>query len=208
MRLQIEGRRNVTICAGCGNTGKSTFALRYLVNAKLAARFVFDPEGEYAQRLGLASAGDGYALGLALLRGWIIFDPHPMFTGRMEEAFSFFCDWSFEMASRLPGPKVLVVDEVWKYCSPQAIPQHLANVCQTGRKRGLALMVNTQLPHKLNGSILNEVSEFVAFRLQFTRALDLVSEYGFEPAQVSALPDLAFIARTDKGGELRGAIKV
>jgi len=52
---------------------------------------------------------------------------------------------------------------------PNAIPSELALVTQTGRKRSLGLLVNTQLPNKLNGSILNEVSEFVCFRCNRTR---------------------------------------
>jgi hypothetical protein len=85
----------------------------------------------------------------------------------------------------------------------------LALVTQTGRKRGLALMVNTQLPNKLNGSILNEVSELVCFRLQQDKALEKVAEYGFDAEELKALSDLQFVARNlDSGGELRGRIKV
>ena len=51
--LQIENKRAVTVVAGVGGSGKNTFALRYLVNAPLDVRFVFYPEGEYAQRLEL-----------------------------------------------------------------------------------------------------------------------------------------------------------
>lgn len=102
-----------------------------------------------------------------------------------------------------------MVDEVWKYCTPAAIPPELALVTQTGRKRGLALMVNTQLPNKLNGSILNEVSEFVCFRLQMDNALEKVAQYGFDPGELKSLPDLSFIARNlDTGGELRGRIEL
>jgi hypothetical protein len=69
-------------------------------------------------------------------------------------------------------------------------------------------MVNTQLPLKLNGSILNEVSELVCFRLQFGRALELAAERGFDPAELQALPDLHFVSRSHSGGELRGKIKL
>ena len=205
--LQIENKRSVTICAGCGQTGKSTFALRYLANAPLDVRFIFDPENEYSQRLGIEPASTPWQLDVQLCQGWVLFDPHSLFAGRVTEAFAFFCEWAFEISSRIPGRKVLQVDEVWKYCTPQTIPPELATVCQTGRKRGLKLMVNTQLPNKLNGSLLNEWSEFVCFRLGFDKALDVVVERGFDADQVKALPDLHFISRTDTGGELRGKIE-
>lgn len=206
MTLSVESKRSVTVVAGVGGSGKSTFALRYLANAPLDLRFIFDPEGEYAQRLEMEPAHDGYTLALSLSRGWVIFDPHSMFAGRVTEAFSFFCEWAFVMSERIPGRKLFVVDEAWKYCKPQSIPEAFALICQTGRKRQLELLVNTQRPHLLNGSLLNEGSEFVCFHLQERAALDRMSEYGFCEDELRSLPDLHFIARTDKGGELRGAI--
>jgi len=199
----------VTLCAGVSGSGKSTFCLRYLVNADLAVRFCFDAEGEFAHRLDLEPATDAYSLGLALCRGWVIFDPHALFPGRMDEGFAFFCEWAFALSERIPGRKVLVVDEVWKYCSPSAIPPELALVVQTGRKRNLALMVNSQQPQKINGSILNELSEFVCFQMQFPRALEFAAAYGFDPEELRGLPALSFVARNlDSGGELRGRIRV
>ena len=65
------------------------------------------------------------------------------------------------------------------------------------------------LPNKLNGSILNEVSEFVCFRLQQDKALEKVAEYGFDAEELEALPDLWFVPRNlAGGGELRGRIKL
>jgi len=80
----------------------------------------------------------------------------------------------------------------------------------SGRKRRLHLMVNGQEPNRLNGTILNGVSEFVCFRLQSPAALDLVKKtYGFDAEEVSNLQPLQFVARNlDSGGELRGSIKL
>ena len=206
--LQFQNKREVTICAGTGQTGKSTFAIRYLLNAPLAVRYVFDDEGEYSQRLGIAPAGNAYDLNKALLTGWVLFDPDVLFPGRHADAFKFFCDWAFQTASCIPGKKVLVADEIWRHCTPQSIPDELANVCQTGRKRGLGLMVNTQLPTALNRSLLSLCSEMIFFRLNFDAALDLAARRGFDPDQVKTLPDLHFISRTDQGGELRGVIEI
>jgi len=209
--------RNVTVVAGVSGTGKSTFALRYLANADLAVRFVFDPDpgefnprvGEFSDRLQLPAATDGYSLSLSLCQGWTIFDPHTLFPGRIETAFQFFCEWAWEMSLNIPGEKVIVVDEVWKHCSPHHIPPELAMITQSGRKRGVRLMVTTQEPNRLNSSLLNGVSEFVCFKLQGERALAIAESNGFNRAEVENLPALQFIARNcDSGGELRGAIKV
>lgn len=207
--LSVENKRSVTIAAGLSGTGKSTFGLRWLVNDDFAVCFCFDPDGEFSQRLGIPAAEDPYALGVQLCQGFVIFDPHAMFPGRLSAGFGFFCDWAFAMSARIPGRKLLVVDEVWKYCTPKTIPEELAVVVQTGRKVGLALLVNTQRPNLLNGAILNEVSEMVCFRLQEGNALEKVSEYGFDPEELRALPDLHLIGRNlDTGGELRGRIEI
>lgn len=209
--------RNVTICAGVSGTGKSTFGLRYLVNADLSVRFLFDAESserdpsqnEFSDRLELPPAGDAYDLSLALCRGWVPFDPHQLFTGRLEEAFAFFCEWAWEKSAQIPGNKVVVVDEVWRYASPHKIPPGLANIVQSGRKRGLHLLVNTQEPNRLNSSILNGMSEFVCFKLQSNPALELAESYGFNREEVAGLPALQFVARNlDSGGELRGKITI
>lgn len=211
------GQRNVTINAGLSGTGKSTLGIRYLLNADLSVRFLFDAESserdacqnEFAHRLSLPSAGTPYGLSLGLCQGWVAFDPHVHFAGRVTDAMKFFCEWAWEKSATIPGNKVIVIDEVWRYCSPQAIPVELATIVQSGRKRGLHLIVNTQEPNRLNSSVLNGVSEFICFKLQSTPALETVEKYGFDPEQVKALQQFECIARNlDSGGELRGKLEV
>ena len=199
--------------------GKSTFGLRYLCNADLSVRFLFDPDpaeggppdlGEFAFRLGLPPARDLFELSVATCQGWVCYDPHTHYAGRLEEAFTMFCRWAYEKSLSIPGKKILMVDEIWRYVSPQAIPQELSEIVQSGRKRGLYLMANIQEPNKLNGAIANGASEVVCFKLQGLRSLEFVEKtYGFDPEEVSSLQPLHFVARNlDSQGELRGRIKL
>jgi hypothetical protein len=206
--LQLDSRRACTLLAGKSGSGKSTFALRYLLNAPgLACRFLFDPEGEFAQRLRLAPAAMPADLEADIPTRWVIYDPHTMFPGDTAAAFRFFCEWAFAVSSRGPGRKVLLVDEVWKYCSPQSIPAELALCIQTGRKRGLDCLFATQRPNRVNGSILGEVTELVAFRLQEPSALECVENLGLRGDSVAALPPGAFLAvNADTGGTLAGRV--
>lgn len=206
--LQVETRRAATLICGKSGSGKSTFALRYLLNAPgLACRFLFDPEGEFAQRLRLRPAVDPAGLEDDVSTRWVIFDPHTMFPGATAAAFRFFCDWAFAVSSRGAGRKVLLVDEVWKYCSPQSIPEELALCIQTGRKRGLDCMFATQRPNRLNGSILGEATELVAFRLQEPSALECVEALGMPAGEVAALPPGSFRAlNLDTGCSLAGRV--
>lgn len=200
-------RRSVTLICGVSGSGKSTFALRYLVNCQVACRFIFDPDGEASARLNLSPASTAVELEDDLSSGWVIFDPHAMFPGRVSDAFRFFCEWSYDAASRLDGVKVFLVDEVWKYCSPLNIPEELALCIQTGRKRGLAMIFCTQRPNRLNEAITNEVSELVCFRLQGENALRVVNNLVGRPVPAPDLPLGEFFAvNLDSGSEARGKL--
>jgi hypothetical protein len=135
----------------------------------------------------------------------VIYDPHAMFPGSLESAFRFFCEWVFQAAGRGPGRKILVIDEVWKYCSPLNIPAELALTIQTGRKRGLETVFCTQRPNRLNEAITNEVSELVCFRLQGDNAVRLVDSLAGRPIAAPDLPLGEFLAvNLDSGGSICG----
>lgn len=204
--LSFGAKRFIVVCAGAGQTGKSTFALRLLVNGNYTVRFIFDPENEAAQRLGLEPTRTLYDLAAHLARGWILFDPEVLFGGDHATAFESFCEWVFEKSSNIPGEKILWVPEVWKYMSSQSIPPSLANCIRTGRKRRLHMIFDSQLANKLHGDLKAECSEFVAFRQTDDKPLAFCEERGLNREEVKLLPDLHFISRTDQGGELRGKI--
>ncbi|HVV00276.1 MAG TPA: hypothetical protein VHH88_02870 [Verrucomicrobiae bacterium] len=206
--MQISNKRALTIVAGVSGSGKSTFALRYLLNAKLDARFVFDLGGEYASRLRMQAAKEPYDLAIALARGWVLFDPEVLFPGQIENGFAFFAEWAFTVSQTFPGRKLFIVDEAYRYQTTNGLPAELACCVFDGRKRGLDVMFNIQAPNKLNNTILNECTEFVSFRLQSGRATEIAGERGFNPEELTRLPDLHFISRSSSGGELRGRIKV
>jgi hypothetical protein len=177
-----------TAIVGKTGSGKTTFALRYLLNVPAACRFVFDDLGQVSRRLVLPHASTSAELEAALSRRWVIFNPHRMFPGDAAAAFRFFCAWVFGCAQRGPGKKVLLVDEVWRWCSPNGIPKELAAVAQMGRSEHLELVVATQMPHKIHGSIIGASTELVCFRLDEVHALEKVEELGGDPALVRALP--------------------
>ena len=169
-------------------SGKTTFAIRYLLNVPAACRFVFDDMGQVAARLKRPQAGTAAELESALGSKWVIFNPHRMFPGDVTAAFAFFCQWAFDASRRGPGKKVFVADEVWRFCSPQAIPRELAVIAQMGRAENLELVTATQLPHKVNASITGQSTELVCFRLDDRLALQTVAELGANPDQIRTLP--------------------
>lgn len=209
--LEVENKRVITITAGVQGTGKSTFGLRMIANAAPSYDliFIFDPEGEYEQRLRLPAARTPYELSLAFVDGLVIYDPEQMFGGNWEDAFAFFCRFAFDASERIPGRKLFVVDEAWRYVSPRKEPMELANCVRSGRKRGLELLFNTQTPNLLYGPIRNECTELVCFRLGDVSVLDYVKTKGLNPEEISTLPDLYFVAvNVDTRTELRGKIEI
>ena len=175
---------------------------------EVACRFVFDPDGQASARLGIPLAETADELDFDSRMGWVVFSPHRMFPGRVTASFEFFCSWVFQASERMDGQKILLVDEVWKYCAPQSIPQSLADCVQTGRVRGLDLVFCTQRPNRLNGAITNEVSEFVAFRMQEAAALRVAADFGHDADEISSLPPFEFVSLTDGGDRLRASLPI
>ena len=54
--MNITLRPSTTIVGGKSGSGKTTFSLRYLVNAPVTLRAIFCPDSQAADRLGLAMA--------------------------------------------------------------------------------------------------------------------------------------------------------
>ena len=206
MILQPAARKACTIIAGVSESGKSTLALWALLLQGFNCRFIFDPEGEFADRLGLLAAETEAELDCACAEGFAIFDPHALFPGALQDAAEWFMMYAFNRSTLLGGRNVLLLDEAWKYQHRTSVPHAHALCVQTGRKRGLEMIFCTQLPHLLNGSIVNEWTECVCFNLAEPKALEWAAARGFNPEEVAALPMGALVARHKSGGERRGRL--
>lgn len=203
--MNFAGARKCTLICGVSGSGKTTFALRALVNTPYTCRFIFDPEGEYTHRLRVPACRDREGCERALAGRWIVLDPDVLWPGRHAEAFEWLCGYAMEASARGDGQKVLMVDEVWRYCDPHRIPQPLATCIQTGRRYGLDVMFATQRPNRLNEAIVNETTELVAFRLQGSNALKIAADLGANPDELGQLPPGSYVARNCvTGTEARG----
>jgi hypothetical protein len=189
-------RRSVTCIFGAGESGKTSFAIRYLLNARgVGCRFIFDPDGEFAARLKLKPHSTALEIEIGIRQGWVLFDPAELFGGDTEAALAFFCDLAMQFSAGLPGRKLFVVDEVWRHCSVRSIPPELLAVVKTGRKVSLQSVFITQEPRELNETLLAEGTEFVSFRLQGLNSLGRLADYGMPgQEQLPTLPRGQFIA--------------
>lgn len=182
--------------------------VRYFLNADVDCFFIFDPAHEYEERLLTRAARTQAECDQASLDGFCVFDPSEMFPGQPMAAFEWFVAYVWARSEQLTGDKILFVDEIWKYCSPQKIPLELTTIAVEGRKRGVGLFVCAQRPNKINEAILNELTELICFRLRGKRALEFLPDYSdLDPEEVSRLPVLHFVAEnSENGAVLRGQI--
>lgn len=196
------------LATGRTRSGKTSFIIRYLLNAVCACRFVFDFDGQVSYRLGIRSAKTASELEDALDDRWVVFDPRRMFPDDLQSAFEFFCDWVFNASCRGPGRKMFVVDEVWKYCTPNSIPKELARISQTGRVEDIELILATQLPHRINASLTQGITEVVSFALEGHLGLNFLRDEFMMPAEdIRTLEAGHFVARnTLSGAVLRGKL--
>ena len=209
IRGQELQRRSVTAVFGAGQSGKTSFVIRWLLNAPaLRCRFVFDPDGEFSARLRLPAQNTVLHMEVGIRRGWCVFDPTAIFAGNTEAALAFFCDLALQFSAALPGRKVLIVDEVWRHCNPRSIPSELLNVIKTGRKAGLGSVFITQEPREMPETILAEATELVSFRLDGLNPLGRLADYSFpDQATLPALVRGQFVAWNKlSGGKLRGRL--
>lgn len=190
---------------GASGYGKTEYVLRYLRAADARCRFIFDPEGEFAAELGTYGATTPAQLAQQIASGWCVFDPSQMFGGNFPAGFEFFCDFAFKASGQMPGRKLFVVDEVWRYTRTANLTPAAENMVFTGRRHGLDFVVIGQMPNRVNAAVRDALTEVVCFCLTDENALEFPRSFGFDPEAVRALPRFAFIAREKGGGEIRSA---
>lgn len=201
-------KKRFTLICGASGTGKTSFALRYLARGRWDHVFLFDPENEFEERLGIRAARTAAELDKSTLRGFSVFDPGFVFPGQNARAFGFWAEYVYAWSGRLGGRKILVVDEVQNYCTPHAIPPALALALETGRRRDLEILALTNRPNALHPIIWQQTTEVVAFNCPGHTAKERLQEQGFNADEVASLPPLHWISRETTGlGELRGKLE-
>lgn len=200
---QWDHKRNHVGIFGGSGTGKTTYTLRYITTAESECVFIFDAEGEFAERLALNPALTPAGIDLAIPTGWVCFDPHTMFPGDLENALEFFCKVVLEFSKEHGGRKFFVVDELGQYISGSKIPKPLKTIVQTGRRYGIDCVFMGQQPNELHNTVRTQLSEVVCFRLCDDNALEFPIKRGFKENELRNLPDHHWICRDDKGNEAR-----
>ena len=209
--MQWQHHSSKILITGKSSSGKTTYGLRYLTHARYDYKFIFDGENngqgsELAKRMGLRPCHSAQDLIEALPGRWVLFDPICMFSNPVAGCL-FFADWVFQVCCRLPGEKLVVIDELWKYTNAAVVPAELELVVFTGRRAGLDCLFLSQRPNRIHNSIRDALSEIVCFRLQEENSLKFIKEQGLDHEAVRRLVPGEFIAwNLDTGAEERGRV--
>jgi hypothetical protein len=188
---------------GGSGSGKTTLALKVLANLPARLRFIFDPEGEFSHRMNLPLCQSFADLDAAVPTGWVAFDPFGEFE-TPDEGLRFFCKWAFEVCERMPGRKILMIDELQEHIDGHRIPSELSSVVWRGRRRGLDSIFIGQSPNLLNNRVRLQLTEVVCFQLTDDRALEFPGNFGFNVEELRTLPQFRYVCRTKRGSEIRG----
>lgn len=195
------------LVTGRSGSGKTTYWQAFLLRAKYDRRFVFDHQGELGIRLKTRPALHLEEIAAATARGFVLWDPVAMFPGRTEEAFAFWCEYSFAASQRLPGVKLFACDELQALVGTSQAPPALALVLETGRRYGLDCALISQQPNLIHNRIRNQLTEVVTFAQADRRSVDWLEEAGFDGEAVRRLRPGAWIARDlTTGAERAGRV--
>lgn len=186
--MNFNHRPSKVLITGKSGSGKTTLWLSRLKASRHRWKWVFDPDGEASIKTGWPLAVATNQLEAATARRQpVCYDPSRDFPGNRQAGFEFFCRWCFSVAEVLRGPKLLAVDEVWRYVPQgQPIGQPVQILLDEGRKQEIDLLLVAQRPNRVHDGIRAVLTELVTFQHTDRLPLSWLAE-DFDPEAVKAL---------------------
>jgi hypothetical protein len=180
----IAHKPTKVLITGASGTGKTTFALSYLLGSiRHRSIIVYDWQSEIAGRLNLPAVPlDAGAVFDALSEFRIVcIDPQHTET-RAAEGLREVCLLARTWAKEQDTPTLLAVDELHRLQNTGAtgLPDEYIDVLEFGRRDRLDLVIVSQAPNLLHNRVKNQLTELVAFRLVDKRAAEWLTPFGLD----------------------------
>lgn len=179
---------------GASGSGKSTFVKREISRGH-PRLLIWDPLAEYT--------GDVVESAAALLdalkgkRFRLVFRTSPDPAQRTRQ-FDLVC-----RAALAAGNLTLVVEELRFVTTPSRAPMGWAQVCLTGRHKGLTVYGLSQRPASIDKDFLGNCTRIRTGRLAYPEDVKAVAKVGaVNPAQISALKPLEWIEKDMTSGKI------
>jgi len=197
-------RPTKTLIVGESGFGKSQYQLRAALGSEHRLKLVFDHKSEFRSLAGSLQVRTPEEIDAAMSSGWVVFDPHHMFPGKLVEAFRFFCDFAWNAAEAVGFTKLLVADEL-KLLTEGGANQELCRVMEDGRSVGLDVLFTSHNANGLHNRIRGQFTEIVSFFQKTKPALEVMeSEFCFDPAIIGRLERGEFVAQNLDSGRFSG----
>jgi hypothetical protein len=197
--MQINHTPSKILISGRSGCGKTTFFTSFIEKSQYNYKFIFDHEGEFSLRTKITCISTEQEFQEWQPREYTVFDPSIMFAGDLYGAFNFYNDWVFNISGALQGKKLFACDELQKLVATQKIEQELAQLIETGRRRGIDWVAVTQQPNLIHNRLRNQITEMVSFQQIDPRALKWFEEMGFNALDLRNLARGEYISLDIEG---------
>jgi hypothetical protein len=180
-------KASIVAVLGASGSGKSTFVKRAIARGH-ARLLIWDPLAEYAGQTA-DRAGDVLAA-LRLPKFRCVFRPSPDPAVRAQQ-FDFLC-----RAALAAGRLTLVVEELRFVTTPSRAPLGWAQVCLTGRHKGLKVYGLSQRPASIDKDFLGNCTAIRTGRLAYPEDIKAVSKaMGGHADAIQALKPLQWLEK-------------
>ncbi len=204
-RLRADDAFRLAI-TGLSGTGKTTLLCRWLECTPATVRFIFDHVGTISRYLGRPALTRRALIPAACSTGWVIFNPHVEFPGEPERACDWFAQAAYHASRKIPGRKLWVCDELQDFAR-HSVPMGIRLTFKSGRNYGLGCACIDQGPNALEWTLAPQFTEMISFTHKLPAVLRSLSERGFDPKKVAALPMRHYIDRNLlTGSEVTGRL--
>lgn len=176
---------------GASGSGKSTFIKREIAKPAAARRLlIWDPMKEYGAHGAAISTAAELLDGLKGKRFALVFQPSTDPKARVRQ-FDFLC-----RAALAAGNLTLVVEELRFVTTPSRAPLGWAQVCLTGRHKGLTVYGASQRPASIDKDFLGNCSRVRTGRLTYPEDVKAVASAARIPlAEIDVLKPLEWIEK-------------
>lgn len=196
------------INVGQSGTGKTLLANEFILVSNYDFYFIFDHEGQFAERNKLASAFTVAQMIAQLKRQrFVVFNPSEMFVD-MGAALNWFACWVYKFSERHRGTKLFFCDEIQDVVDPRRdCPFWVKRMLVSGRNKELDFLGTSLQYNMVHNAIRGQATITVAFLTDEPLALKDLVVRGFKAHEVASLKPGEYILRDKrKNIETRGRI--
>jgi nicotinamide riboside kinase len=197
------------LVTGGSGTGKTTLAEKLMRTGKARLKFVYDHDGQFAQRFDHDTVESCQDLDAAVVAGgWVVYDPARDFEDDFAAGLLFFSDYVLAQSKEVRGRKIIYVDEIDLLTTTQNYPRSLVALLQTGRRYEVDCVLIAAQPNKLHNCIRTQLTEVYTFIHTDEPALKFLVDNGIPAETIRALGQHGWFYRNLRTGAVKSNLKI